>query len=469
MPVFGLDLSYSVLLLLCLLCVCAFEFINGFHDTANAVATVIYTNSMKPWHAVLLSGLLNGLGVFLGGTAVAMGIINMLPVETLVDQSTVHSLGMVASILLTAIFWNLGTWLLSIPASSSHTLVGAILGVGIAYSLLPGTGEAAVNWKKAGEVGLSLLISPLFGFLLSLSLLGLLAIVFRRRTNLFRSPEGDAPPPLWIRSVLISTCGLVSFSHGSNDGQKGIGLMMLILIGIVPAKFALDDRVSQKDITQTVASIQESLDSAMADASAAPFLSTLEKVQVPLNALAVLTDPGRDATQQEKAPAFEIRKNILLIRSATKHFKDHSEYSTAPLMIALSKKSESLKKYTDYSPTWVIVLIALSLGIGTMIGWKRIVITIGEKIGKSHLTYAQGASAEIVAASTIAASTYLGLPVSTTHVLSSGIAGAMFATGGLSNLEKSMITKILMAWVLTLPVCITMSGTLFLLFRSIFG
>jgi phosphate/sulfate permease len=237
--VFGLDVGHSILLLLCLLCVCAFEFINGFHDTANAVATVIYTNSMKPWHAVVLSGVLNGLGVFVGGTAVAMGIINMLPVETLVDQNTAHSLGMVGAILLTAIFWNLGTWLLSIPASSSHTLVGSILGVGIAYSLLPGTGEAAVNWQKAGEVGLSLLISPLFGFMLAMALLSLLGWVFRRNTKLFTAPEGEAPPPMWIRSILISTCGLVSFSHGSNDGQKGIGLMMLILIGIIPAKFAL--------------------------------------------------------------------------------------------------------------------------------------------------------------------------------------------------------------------------------------
>ena len=466
---FGLDVGHSILLLLCLLCVCAFEFINGFHDTANAVATVIYTNSMKPWHAVVLSGVLNGLGVFVGGTAVAMGIINMLPVETLVDQNTAHSLGMVGAILLTAIFWNLGTWLLSIPASSSHTLVGSILGVGIAYSLLPGTGEAAVNWQKAGEVGLSLLISPLFGFMLAMALLSLLGWVFRRNTKLFTAPEGEAPPPMWIRSILISTCGLVSFSHGSNDGQKGIGLMMLILIGIIPAKFALDDRVAKQEVTQTVASIQESFEHATADASALPFQNGLEKAREPLRLLTNLTDPKNGDAAIENAPAFEIRKNILLLRNATKHLKDHPEYSNSTVMKTLSEKVESLKRYTDYSPTWVIVLIALSLGIGTMIGWKRIVVTIGEKIGKTHLTYAQGASAEIVAASTIAASTYLGLPVSTTHVLSSGIAGAMFASGGVKNLEKSTITKILLAWVLTLPVCLTMSGTLFLIFRSLFG
>ncbi len=466
---FGLDFGFSILLLLCLLCVCAFEFINGFHDTANAVATVIYTNSLQPWRAVLLSGMLNGIGVFVGGTAVAMGIINMLPVETLVDQNTVHSLGMVAAILLTAIFWNLGTWLLAIPASSSHTLVGAILGVGIAYSLLPGTGEAAVNWHKAGEVGLSLLISPAFGFVLALMLLSLLAVLFRKNASLFKSPEGDAPPPWWIRSILILTCGLVSFSHGSNDGQKGIGLMMLILIGIIRAKFALDDRIAKNEIVQAVQSVQESFDKAQSDPTVAPFQTTLDKARGPLRRLVDLTQGNPTEKTNGKTEAFEIRKGILLLRNETKQLKDHPEYSKSTTIKSLFDRIEKLKRHTDYSPTWVIVLIALSLGLGTMIGWKRIVVTIGEKIGKTHLTYAQGASAEIVAASTIAASTYLGLPVSTTHVLSSGIAGAMFASGGTKNLEKSMITKILLAWILTLPVCLTMSGTLFLIFRAMFG
>jgi phosphate/sulfate permease len=462
--VFGLDLGFSILLVLSLLCVCAFEFINGFHDTANAVATVIYTNSMKPTRAVVLSGILNGLGVLIGGTTVAMGIINMLPVETLVDQNTVHSLGMVGAILLTAIFWNLGTWLLSIPASSSHTLVGAILGVGIAYSLLPGTGDAAVNWRKAGEVGLSLLISPLFGFVLAMSLLGLLRLFFSKNASVFKSPNGDGPPPIWIRCILICTCGLVSFSHGSNDGQKGVGLMMLILIGIIPAKFALDERVPISAITEKIASVETELDKADTDPTATAFQESLAKIRGSLQNLKELA-----VSNSDKIPAFEIRKNILLLRSEAKHLKANPSFANSSVMQSIVSKADAFKKHTDYSPTWVIVLIALSLGIGTMIGWKRIVVTIGEKIGKTHLTYAQGASAEMVAASTIAASTYLGLPVSTTHVLSSGIAGAMFASGGLNNLEKSMITKILLAWVLTLPVCLTMSGTLFLIFRTLLG
>ena len=171
---FELDFAHSALLVICLFAACSFEFVNGFHDTANAVATVIYTNSLKPWAAVIWSGIWNFLGVFAGGIAVAVGIINLLPVETLVDQNIAHSLSMVLALLLTAIFWNLLTWYLGIPCSSSHTLIGSILGVGLAYSLLPEAIGEAVNWTKAKEIGLSLLISPLFGFSMTIILMYLI-------------------------------------------------------------------------------------------------------------------------------------------------------------------------------------------------------------------------------------------------------------------------------------------------------
>jgi PiT family inorganic phosphate transporter len=463
---FGLDIGLSLLLVVCLLCVCAFEFINGFHDTANAVATVIYTKSLRPTNAVVLSGCLNGLGVFLGGTAVAMGIISLLPVETLVDQNISHSLGMVAAILLTAIFWNLGTWYLAIPASSSHTLVGSILGCGIAYSLLPGTGTAAVNWQKAGEVGLSLLVSPLFGFLLALTLMALLRGLVANDKTLFQAPDGETPPPFWIRCILVLTCSLVSFSHGSNDGQKGIGLMMLVLIGIVPAQFAISERYTNAEIHANVVKLQSELAEFEKTDQTPPIKHAVEELS---QAMEVLVSNSASLANQPNATRdrFQIRREILLLRDAVKRNKAEHPSELKP-MNPLLKEIDGLKKYTDGAPFWVIVLIALSLGLGTMIGWKRIVVTIGEKIGKSHLTYAQGASAEIVAASTISASTLLGLPVSTTHVLSSGIAGAMFASGGKDNLDKGTITKILLAWVLTLPVCLTMSGTLFLIFRTLF-
>ena len=245
--------------------------------------------------------------------------------------------------------------------------------------------------------------------------------------------------------------------------------MMLILIGIVPAKFALDDRIPKEKLTAAIIAVEESYRAALADPAAAPFHAALDAAKEPLADLAAIEKNGSESSNAVKSPAFEIRKSILLIRNQTKHLSEFGDVEKTASVKAFYKNCEALKKHTDYSPTWVIVLIALSLGVGTMIGWKRIVVTIGEKIGKTHLTYAQGASAEIVAASTIAASTYLGLPVSTTHVLSSGIAGSMFASGGVKNLERSMITKIVMAWVLTFPVCVTMSGTLFLLFRYLFG
>lgn len=465
---FGLSTVLTALLVLCILCVCAFEFINGFHDTANAVATVIYTKSLKPVQAVVLSGLLNGLGVFLGGIGVAMGIIHMLPVETLVDQSITHSLGMVGAILFTAILWNLGTWYLGIPASSSHTLIGSILGVGIAYGFL-GEGESSVNWRKVIHIGEALLFSPAFGFLLAMFLMMLLKAIFTKNKQLFASPDGDTPPPLWIRAILILTCSAVSFSHRSNDGQKGIGLMMLILIGVAPSYFALDRSTTPAEMAAAVAALESSAADWRQAGSQAAHQPALDRLSSHVAALTTMRVESGDFVDLADEQRFALRREILLALDAARDMtKDHEGEPTAAL-IALKKSTDELASFTEYAPTWVIVLIALSLGIGTMIGWKRIVVTIGEKIGKTHLSYAQGASAELVAASTIAVSTYLHLPVSTTHVLSSGIAGTMFARGGKENLQKSTVTKILWAWVLTVPFCITVSGALFLLFRALSG
>jgi PiT family inorganic phosphate transporter len=466
---FGLDIGLSFLLLVCIAFVCVFEFINGFHDTANAVATVIYTNTLKPQVAVVYSAILNAIGVFLGGIAVAVGIINMLPVETLVSQSTAQSLGMVGAILITAIFWNFGTWYLGIPASSTHTLVGSILGCGIAYSLLPGTGEAAVNWKKASEVGLSLLISPLIGFLLAVMVMGVLRWTVSDRRKIFQAPAPEEKPPFWIRAVLVATCGMVSYSHGSNDGQKGIGLMMLVLIGIVPAQFALSDRFADQEIVERVEDavrIYEELEKSPAASESPATAIVIEKLKPEFDSLRLMANAAR--TGGGRLDRFEVRRQLLLAHSSIDRWMAKNG-EAMPAVVPLRNAVGSFRDMTDYAPAWVVVLIALSIGMGTMIGWKRIVVTVGEKIGKTHLTYAQGASAELVAASTIALSTQWGLPVSTTQVLSSGIAGSMFASGGLANLQKSTITKIALAWVLTFPVCLTMSGTLYLLFRFLLG
>jgi phosphate/sulfate permease len=469
---FELDLSYSILLILCLIAACGFEFVNGFHDTANAVATVIYTNSLKPWTAVVYSGICNFAGVLIGGVGVAVGIVNLLPVESLVDQNIAHSLSMVMALLLSAIFWNLLTWYFGIPCSSSHTLIGSILGVGIAYSLLPDSREAAVNWGKAQEIGLSLLISPLFGFSMTIILMFLIRNLTKKKSygdSLFKEPKKNAPPPTLIRALLILTCGSVSLSHGSNDGQKGVGLVMLILIGIVPSYFALNSKVVPSSLTGSLHKVETVLGSI----DATP-LSALDHAKFQ-SAL----DMNKELIRKvERAPSVEsikggerfvIRKDILLVDRYMKELLDKPELRISESDKKIIKDElKSVKKITDYSPQWVIIMIALSLGLGTMIGWKRIVKTIGEKIGKEHLNYAQGASAEIIAASTISISTYLSLPVSTTHVLSSGIAGSMVASKGVKNLQADTVRNILMAWLLTLPVVIVLSGTLFLLFRSIF-
>lgn len=468
---FELELGYSVLLVICLLAACGFEFVNGFHDTANAVATVIYTNSLKPWVAVVWSGVWNFVGVLAGGISVAMGIVYLLPVESLVDQTMAQSIAMVMALLVSAIFWNLVTWYLGIPCSSSHTLIASILGVGIAYSLLPGVSEAAVNWGKAKEIGMSLLISPLFGFSMTIILMFLLRSLTKKTThgdNLFKEPKKNSPPPLWIRSILVLTCTGVSFFHGSNDGQKGVGLIMLILIGIVPGYFALSNSVSPASLNGSFAKIEAVMaaidPSPLSDPDHAKFDST-KKMHTRL--VAVLGNAA-SVSSIPKEERFAIRKDIMVMnRNLTDLLGKEELRMSDQDKKTLKAELKSVRKITDFAPRWVVLMVSFSLGIGTMIGWKRIVKTIGEKIGKEHLTYAQGASAELVAATTIGLSSGLGLPVSTTHVLSSGIAGSMVASKGIKNLQADTVRNILIAWFLTLPVVLIMSGTLFFLFRMI--
>jgi phosphate/sulfate permease len=469
---FDLELSYTILLIVCLLAACGFEFVNGFHDTANAVATVIYTNSLKPWVAVIWSGFCNAIGVFLGGITVAMGIVNLLPVESLVDQNIAHSLAMVMALLLSAIFWNLLTWYFGIPCSSSHTLIGSILGVGLAYSLLPDANEAAVRWDEAQKIGASLLISPLFGFSLTIILMFLLRNLTKNTSageGLFKEPRKNQPPPWWIRIILILTCTAVSGFHGSNDGQKGVGLVMLILIGIVPAYFALNPSFNLSRLNDPLKKIEITLNNLDSSPLSQSDKDKLDSSKVMTSRLLQQVSGLSVVSSIASNDRFLIRKDIMLLNNNVKSLSanDELEISEAE-KIVLADSMKSVRKLTDYSPRWVIVMIALSLGMGTMIGWKRIVKTIGEKIGKEHLTYAQGASAELVASTTIGLSTAFGLPVSTTHVLSSGIAGSMVASKGIKNLQAETVRNILIAWLLTLPVVMVMAGTLFLIFRSTF-
>ena len=452
----GLSTEASVMLLVCMFAVCFFEAINGFHDTANAVATVIYTKTLPPVFAVVWSGTWNFLGALLGGIAVAMGIVKLMPINDLMTVSIGENIALVMSILVSAILWNLGTWYLGIPNSSSHTLIGSLLGSGFAFwTVHNGSGP---NWGKAADIGMSLLISPLFGFSLAIILMYLLKISVKKKT-IFKSPdETKKRPPVWIRAILITTCTLVSYFHGNNDGQKGVGLALVVLMAFLPMQFALDPQLSSSDLAGSVRKIESALlvptGVPATDAQHISLATTASSVAAQIDT----TD------RQERKGVYSVR---LALQSLHKSLETSVKGGVITGETAKVVKSElkNLTKAYEFSPTWVVAMIALCLGIGTMIGWKRIVVTIGEKIGKSHLTYAQGASAELCAAAVIGVSSASGLPVSTTHVLSSGIAGTMVAQGGISNLQKKTIKSIALAWVLTLPVTMILSGLLFLLFR----
>jgi PiT family inorganic phosphate transporter len=447
---------------------CTFEFVNGFHDTANAVATVIYTNSMKPTVAVVYSGILNFVGVLTGGIAVAMGIVNLLPMEVLVDSNVYHGVAMILALLLSAIIWNLGTWYFGLPASSSHTLIGSIIGIGLAYYFLPGNvGGSAVNWDKAKDTGLALLISPLAGFTVAI----LMMFIFKRLVKneiIYKEPIPGKMPPIWIRMLLWTTCGLVSFFHGQNDGQKGVGLVMMILIAILPASFSLDSDINLQSTNANVVVINKIISSTDTTQFGKEEFKNFNTIKKHTVHFAEATNGKAFSEAVVLTERFELRKDIVKItKSAEKLLKSANVAISKNDAETLKKEIKAAKKLVEYAPSWVIIMISVSLGLGTMIGWKRIVKTIGEKIGKQHMSYAQGASAEIVASMGIGVASAYGVPVSTTHMLSSGIMGSMVAKKGLKNLQRKTITNIFMAWILTLPVTMILSGALFLLFRAI--
>lgn len=445
--VWNLTTSQMLFFFIALAVAFGFEFINGFHDTANAVTTVIYTRSMKPTPSVIYSGFMNFLGVLLGGTAVAFSIVNLLPVDLLVDAKSAAALEMVLSILLAGVIWNLGTWYYGLPVSSSHTLIGSILGVGLANSILNGHGIMGINWSKAGDVGLALLLSPLIGFIASAMLLYVMKLIFRDK-RLYEPPVGDDRPPNWIRGVLITTCGAVSFAHGSNDGQKGMGLLLLVLIGFLPTYHALNTRSPEE------ASIvhQASVDLKKALADSAEKHSTL---MVDLDLLDTRLHNLHSLDEIQTDQRWEVRQAIFRV---TQYLYKTPELQ--PLQETWKKPRQNLLNAIEYVPLWVVIGTALALGIGTTVGYKRIVVTVAEKIGKSHLTYAQGAAAELVAALTILLATYTKAPVSTTQVLSSGVAGTMVANG--SGIQPGTTRRIILAWLMTLPATMILGGLFFL-------
>jgi PiT family inorganic phosphate transporter len=483
MEVFGqmLSLGHVVFLLLALGLALSFEFVNGFHDTANAVATVIYTHALKPWIAVVWSGLWNLTGVLTSSGMVAFGVISLLPVELVIHVGSAPGFAMVFSLLISAIIWNVGTWYFGLPASSSHTLFGSIMGVGLANAMMsPGHvfGEG-VNWAKAKDIGMALLISPLIGFVCS-ALLLLICKALIKRKDLYESPVKDKAPPLWIRILLIFTCTGVSFAHGSNDGQKGMGLIMLILIGIVPATFAVDlsaNEAALKDLSATTQTISFQMDKLSPGAamgggpvadqyisdylkpSGKPAPDTFAAIGTKCREISAALEGHKSLTELSGDQRRSLRNDLFLVSESLGKATKANLFTDPDLKKAAGDMKKHMDKLTKFIPIWVKIAVALALGLGTMIGWKRIVVTVGEKIGKSHLTYAQGASAELVTFATIELADIYGLPVSTTHILSSGIAGTMAANK--SGLQMETLRNIVMAWVLTLPVCMLLGAGIF--------
>jgi PiT family inorganic phosphate transporter len=474
-----------ILLGIALLIALGFEFVNGFHDTANAVATVIYTHTLEPHLAVLWSGCWNFIGVLVSTGTVAFGIISLLPVELILQVGGSAGFAMVFALLVAAIIWNLGTWYFGLPSSSSHTLIGSIIGVGLANQILsPKSGTSGVDWSQAGNIGKSLLISPVVGFVCAAGLLLLLKFAIPNKA-LYKAPEGTKPPPFWIRSLLMLTCTGVSFAHGSNDGQKGMGLIMLILVGTVPTAYALNRAVTPAEVQDFIA-VSAQAGESLGHYAAPDVVAgnprdevteyvrsrTLRPDSVPaLRAMVtgVAVDLGR-YKELRSVPADQtrnFRNDLYLVGEALRLMqKSHEVTITAADADVLKNYKRHVDGATKFIPLWVKISVAIALGLGTMVGWKRIVVTVGEKIGKDHLTYAQGAAAEITAMMTIGAADMFGLPVSTTHVLSSGVAGTMAANH--SGLQMSTMRNLLLAWVLTLPVSILLSGGLFWAFSRLF-
>jgi PiT family inorganic phosphate transporter len=396
----AMGISTLVLLVAALFLALSFEFVNGFHDTANAVATVIYTHSLPAPFAVVWSGFFNFLGVLFSTGAVAFGIISLLPVELILQVGSSAGFAMVFALLIAATLWNVGTWWLGLPASSSHTLIGSIIGVGITNALLRGRdGTSGVDWDQAFSVGKSLLVSPIVGFLCSAILLLVMKALVRNPT-LYEAPKRAGAPPWWIRGLLIFTCTGVSFAHGSNDGQKGMGLIMLILIGTVPTAYALnralpDNRVATFHEASLAASnvIDAKAEGYAVIGNPRPavtsYISSHEINGGTYPSLAALV---RDIAKQvesygslAKIPATDVgntRNDMYLASEAVRLLaKDKAAELSAPELAKLAAYKTELDASTKFIPLWVKIAVAVALGLGTMIGWKRIVVTVGEKFG----------------------------------------------------------------------------------------
>ncbi|NDK99624.1 inorganic phosphate transporter PitA [Photorhabdus bodei] len=483
----GLDFHTSLMLVLALLFVLFYEAINGFHDTANAVATVIYTRAMRAQFAVVMAGVFNFFGVLLGGLSVAYAIVHLLPTDLLLNVSSAHGLAMVFSMLLAAIVWNLGTWYFGLPASSSHTLIGSIIGIGLTNAIVTGSSVVdALNVPKMIQIFLSLILSPLIGLIIAGAIVFLLRRYWsstKKRKRIHLTPaerekkDGKRKPPFWTRTALILSAVGVSFSHGANDGQKGIGLIMLVLIGVAPAGFVVNMNANGYDIARTYDAITHlqqyyqqhgaalshaiELTPSVAVAEDEPegrFHCDITRAVVVLDQTESLLKGIQNYSELSAEQRNNMRRMLMCIADTAESLAKLPETRAEDARF-LNKLRKDLLHTVEYAPVWIIIAVALALSLGTLVGWKRVAVTIGEKIGKKGMTYAQGVSAQMTAAVSIGVASYTGMPVSTTQVLSSAVAGTMLVDGG--GVQGKTIQNIMLAWILTLPVSIGLSGTLY--------
>jgi inorganic phosphate transporter, PiT family len=382
---------------------------------------------------------------------------------------------MLVSLFVAALFWNIGTWWLGLPNSSSHCLIGALIGVALGNALVHARSLVeGVHWPQLWTVLEALALSPVLGFVLSAALYFALSKTVRDK-HLYE-PAREHPPIWWMRGVLVLTCTGVSFAHGTNDGQKSIGLIMLTIIGLFPAVFALNPEaartlVNLPNIARQIEPLIEKYgDDQKGDAVKAA--KALEDYKAEPPASASLSDilrlkdgqDGRLGVASETAKERSgVRDNVYKLIAQLKHAEEVTDINEGD-----KSKAQSLAKQlgepVEYAPWWVRILSALCLGIGTMIGYRRIVTTLGQRLGKIHLTPAQGAAAETVSSVLIGISGFSGLPVSTTHIVTSGIAGTMVAAG--AGLQFPILRRIVVAWLVTLPVTILIAGGLYYLFES---
>lgn len=504
----SLEFHTGLILVIALIFILIYEIINGFHDTANAVATVIYTRALRSQLAVAMSGIFNFLGVIMGGLSVAYAIVHLFPTDLLLNVSCTHGLTMMFSMLLVALLWNLGTWYFGLPTSSSHALIGAIIGIGLTNALVTDSSVVqALNIPKLIEIFLSLIISPVVGLVLAGTMVFLLRRYWsktkkHRRIHLTpaerEKKDGKRKPPFWTRIALILSAAGVNFSHGANDGQKGIGLIMLVLIGVAPAGFVVNMNASGYDISRTSDAMHHLQQYYTHHHNTFTHVAGLDGESVPISSASnvspdVPSTNGHALPDQEEAleqvfhcdlslALFAINRASLLLGNLESYDQLNSEQRSQVrrLLMCIADTADKVAKlpethiadkhflanlhqdllYTvEYAPMWIIIAVALALALGTMVGWRRVATTIGEKIGKKGMTYAQGLSAQMTAALSIGIASYTGMPVSTTHVLSSAVTGTMLVDGG--GVQGKTVKNILMAWVLTLPMTIVLAGSLY--------